>query len=104
MNQINETKLREDVKIMNGECKKRIIREEDIQLFLSELETNNNNDSVRTIRVYPRDAFVSRSYSFQANCVCLEALKYDNGWNVAAIRRDAHRQFGKGKRITINGQ
>lgn len=101
---MDTTTLEENVKSVNGKNKNRIAKQEDIDLFRQVFADHENNETTKTVRVYPRYAFVPNAYKYRADVTVIEATRNETGWNIAVRRVDAHRPHGQGPRVTINGR
>lgn len=98
-------KLINEINQVNGKRKSRIIRDEDVEIFNEIFESHKDDPAVKTIRVYPRDAFVPNAYKYRADTSIIFARRDETqGWVIGASTLDAHRKYGAGKRYTINNR
>lgn len=84
---------------------KRTITPNDLKIMLDLIAEHQLNQDTDTIRVYPDNAFVPRSYKWRATTQCLHATRNKIGdFDLQMYTVDAHRPNGQGPKVTINGR
>lgn len=100
---LNVNDLQEMVAQANGRRKNRILSPRDVERFVSLV--NSATPEQHTIRVYSSGGFVANSYKFRAEISYLQATKNEAGeFKVVAKTADAHKSYGAGSLVTINGK
>lgn len=94
------------VQSANGKRKTRIIKTSDIEYFENLFNERKDDPAVKTIRVYPDDAFVPNSYKYRAEVTIIQATRNNETgeWLVGAGVVDAKRSHARGAKVTINGR
>lgn len=99
------TELIEKINKANGKRRNRIITTADIEMFEEIFNERKDNPEIKTIRVYPRNAFVPNSYQYRAEVTIIQATRdTDGNWQIGAGTVDAKRSHGQGPRVTVNGR
>lgn len=96
--------LLEMAKVANGRRRNRLIGEKEANILLDLLEKAENDETIKTIKVYSRQGFVANSYRSKCDISYFYASRRDNGWHVYAHTTDAKRSYGQGALVTVNGR
>lgn len=96
--------LMELAKSANGTARNRTIGEKEAAEMLELLGQHENDESIKTIRVYSHQGFVPNSYKYRCDIRYFEATRADGGFKVIASFTGAKRSHGNGALVTVNGR
>lgn len=96
--------LNKSIQLTNGKRKTRIVGDAEIARMETEIARADSNSNITNIRVYSYSGFVPNSYRGRADISYIVAERKNDGWIIAANTTDAHRSYGNGSLVTINGR